>query len=219
MLRAGSVRRMGDVFDLVARERLRTADLLDTLDEAQWATPSLCSAWTVREVAGHLVLPFSVSLPGLLVGVARHRGSFHRFSTAKSKQLGQRPPAELVATLRRHAKSRFTPPGHPPAAPLTDIAVHTRDIARPLGLDVCAPLDVWRPVLDFLVSPVAAKAFVRPGRLDGLRLRATDQDWTSGSGAEVAGPSEALALAALGRTVALADLSSDGLAVLRERLG
>ena len=210
---------MTDLFDLVATERRRTADLLDTLTDAQWTTPSLCSEWTVRDMAAHLVLPFSVSLPGLLLGVAKHRGSFHRFSAAKSKELARKPTVELTGTLRRHAESRFTPPGHGPGAPLTDIAVHTRDIARPLGLDVSAPLGVWRAALEFVASPEATKAFVRPGRLDGLRLRATDQDWSHGDGPEVAGPSEALTLAALGRTVALDDLAGDGVATLRTRLG
>jgi hypothetical protein len=50
-------------------------------------------------------------------------------------------------------------------------------------------------------------------------MSATDQEWAwSNSGAEVAGPSEALAMAACGRTVALDDLSGPGVEVLRERL-
>lgn len=209
---------VSDVFALVAAERRRVADLFDSLDDEQWATPSLCSAWTVRDLAGHLVLPFSVSPAGLLLGVAKAGGSFHRFSVAKSRELARKPPADLVAVLRAHATSRFTPPGHGPEAPLTDVAVHTRDAARPLGLDVSAPPEVWRIVLGFVTSPKAARGFVPRGRLAGLRLRATDQDWTHGDGAEIAGPGEALALAALGRAVALDDLSGDGVATLRARL-
>ena len=52
---------------------------------------------------------------------------------------------------------------------------------------------------------------------DGLRLRATDLDWSAGDGPEVAGPGEALALAMTGRGVALADLSGEGVAVLEAR--
>jgi hypothetical protein len=59
--------------------------------------------------------------------------------------------------------------------------------------------------------------FVRRGRLTGLRLRATDQDWSAGDGPEVAGPSEAIALAATGRAVALDDLAGEGLPILRAR--
>ena len=56
------------------------------------------------------------------------------------------------------------------------------------------------------------------GRGDGLRFRATDQDWAHGNGLEVSGPSEALALAIGGRTVALDDLAGPGLPLLRSRL-
>lgn len=207
-----------DVFELIATERRRTADMLAGLTAEQWTVRSLCSEWTVREMAGHLILPFSVTMPGLVLGVLKAGGSFSRFSVAASKRLGTRPTDELIETLRANAASRFRPPGHGPAAPLTDIAVHTRDIARPLGLDVSAPPEVWRVVLGFVTSPDARRGFVPPRRLAGLRLRATDQDWSYGEGPEVAGPSEALALAALGRTVAVDDVSGEGVRTLRERL-
>ncbi|HEV2888952.1 MAG TPA: maleylpyruvate isomerase family mycothiol-dependent enzyme [Frankiaceae bacterium] len=210
---------MTDVFDLVATERRRAADLFESLDDAQLATRTLCSAWTARDMAGHLVVPFSYSPPRLVLGLAKARGSFHRFNARAAVEQGRRPLADLVETLRRKATSRWTPPGHPPSAPLTDVCVHTRDVARPLGLDTGAPPETWRFVLDFLVTPVAHRAFVPKGRIEGLRLRATDLDWSHGDGAEVSGPSEALALALVGRGVALDDLSGDGVAVLRGRLG
>ena len=76
----------------------------------------------------------------------------------------------------------------------------------------------WRPVLDFLVSGRPASGFVPRGRLDGLRLAATDQDWSWGSGATVTGTSEALALAVAGRPVVLAELAGPGAALLAGRL-
>ncbi len=57
------------------------------------------------------------------------------------------------------------------------------------------------------------------GRVDGLGLRATDQEWAQGHGPEITGPSEALALTIGGRAVALDDLAGPGLPVLRSRLG
>jgi hypothetical protein len=51
-----------------------------------------------------------------------------------------------------------------------------------------------------------------------LTLGTSDQEWTVGAGPLVEGPSEAVALAIAGRTVALEDLTGDGVAVLRERL-
>jgi len=56
-------------------------------------------------------------------------------------------------------------------------------------------------------------------RIAGLKLRATDVDWTHGDGPEVTGPAEALIMAMGGRRAALADLSGDGLATLAGRLG
>ena len=53
----------------------------------------------------------------------------------------------------------------------------------------------------------------------GLRLVADDQDWSWGAGPELAGPSEALAMAVGGRSVALDDLAGEGVDVLRGRLG
>jgi uncharacterized protein (TIGR03083 family) len=205
------------VFALIAIERRRVADLFEGLDEAQWATRSLCSQWSVRDLAGHLTAPFCLSIPRFLLG-SLVSGGFNRYNERVSRRLGQRPAASIVATLRDNAETRFSPPGAGPLAPLTDLAVHARDAARPLGLDTCAPLDTWRIALDFLTSKKAKGGFV-PGRsLDGLRLTSTDQDWSFGQGLEVSGPSEALALAVTGRSVALDALTGDGLSTLRARL-
>jgi hypothetical protein len=45
--------------EMIASERLALVDLLDTLDAGEWATRSLCSAWTVQDVAAHLVAALS----------------------------------------------------------------------------------------------------------------------------------------------------------------
>jgi hypothetical protein len=103
-------------------------------------------------------------------------------------------------------------------APLADVSVHTRDVARPLGLAVSAPLSTWKAVLAFLASPTESKGFVPKGRTSGLGFSATDQDWSYGEGASIQGPSEALALAILGRRAAFGDLSGEGVVLLRDRL-
>jgi hypothetical protein len=60
--------------------------------------------------------------------------------------------------------------------------------------------------------PVATKKSIT-----GLRLRATDADWSWGSGPEVAGPMVALIMAMATRPV-LASLRGDGVETLRGRL-
>jgi hypothetical protein len=72
------------------------------------------------------------------------------------------------------------------------------------------------PVLSFSLG---APTLPSKGNAKGLRLVATDVDWTAGDGPEVTGPGEAILMAAAGRTDALDDLSGDGLATLRNRVG
>ena len=208
-----------DVFRRTAANRRRAADLLAGLTPEQWRTPSLCAGWTIRELAGHLLMPMEISVPRVLLTLVRTRGSTDRAVDVISRDLARREPAEIVRTLREKADKPIRVPGVGPLGPMADSCIHLRDAARPLGSDVTAPLDDWRTVLDFLTSPAGRRGFVPAGRLDGLHFRATDQDWSSGGGPEVAGPSEALALAITGRPVALADLDGEGVPVLRARLG
>ena len=207
-----------EVFALIAAERRRAADMFARLDQAQLDVRSLCVSWTVREVAVHLIGPFTVSIPRFVVG-SLVSGGFDRYSLKTVRRMAaERPFDEVVAVLRANAETRWTPPGTGPAAPLTDLAVHTRDAARPLGLDTTAAPAAWRAALDFLCTPAARRGFVTRGRLDGLRLVATDLGWSSGAGLEVAGPAEALALAVTGRAVALDDLAGAGVPTLRTRI-
>lgn len=205
------------LFALIATERRRAADFFAGLTGEQLATPSLCGAWTVQQVLAHLTAPFSVTALGAIGGIIRHRG-FDGFNAALAQRLGERGRDDLVRTLRDNAEHRFTPPGNGAEAPLSDLALHTRDAARPLGLDFQVGPEAWRPVLDFLVSPRSRRAFVPRGRVDGLHLQAPDVGWSSGVGDEVTGPAEALALVLAGRGSALVDLSGDGVPVLRARL-
>jgi uncharacterized protein (TIGR03083 family) len=205
------------IFHLIAVERRRAADLLESLDDAQLQTQSLCAQWTVRDIAGHLISPFSVSLPEFLVGVIRN-GGFSRYSVKLSQQLGRRPLSEIVQTLRHNADNEFTPPLQGPGAPLTDLAVHVRDVARPLGLATSASPDAWESVLAFLTAPQARRGFIPRGRLSGLRFEATDLDWAYGDGPPLRGNAEALAMAIAGRRVALNDLTGEGVTRLSARL-
>lgn len=207
-----------DVFRRTAANRRRAADLLESLTPGQWNTPSLCAGWTIRELAGHLLMPVELSVPRVLVTLVRAHGSMDRTVDLYSRRLAQRSPEEIVRTLREKADARVRPPVVGALGPMSDSCIHLRDAARPLGSDAGPPLDDWRIVLDFLVSPTAQRGFMPAGRLDGLSLRATDLDWFAGGGPQVAGPAEALAMAVSGRPVALADLTGDGVPILRCRL-
>jgi uncharacterized protein (TIGR03083 family) len=205
-----------DIRARTAANRRLLADFFDGLDEEQLDTASLCDAWTVREVLGHLVMPMTGGAGRFLLKVVRAGGSVNRASEATARELAHRPVRELTALLRDKADLSGTAPGVGPMGQMTDGCVHLRDCARPLDLPDDVSTDDWRMVLDWL--PKGVPGLVPRRRLGGLSLRATDQDWSWGSGAEIAGPSEALALAVSGRAVALDDLSGSGVDLLRHRL-
>ena len=54
-------------------------------------------------------------------------------------------------------------------------------------------------------------------RIAGLTLRATDAEWSHGTGPEVSGPILSLVMAMTGRKVAADDLTGEGVATLRSR--
>jgi uncharacterized protein (TIGR03083 family) len=199
-----------------AANRRALADFFDGLDEDQLRTRSLCDAWTVREVLGHLVMPLTGTVGGFLLQVVRARGSLNRASEAVAGELSRRPVRELTSLLRDKADLQGKAPGVGPMGQMADGCVHLRDCARPLGLRDDVSVDDWRMVLDWLPSGVPG--LVPKRRLEGFRLVATDQEWSWGVGHEIRGPSEAMAMAVTGRTVALNDLDGPGVDMLRQRL-
>jgi uncharacterized protein (TIGR03083 family) len=205
-----------DIHARTAANRRLLADFFDGLDEDQLQTRSLCDAWSVREVLGHLVMPLTGTMRGFLLQVLRARGSINGASEAVAGELARRPVSELTAVLRDLADQHGRAPGVGPMGQMADGCVHLRDCARPLGLPDDVSIDDWRTVLDWM--PAGVPGLVPKRRLDGLRLVTTDQDWSWGAGEEVTGPSEALAMAVAGRPVALDDLEGPGVDTLRHRL-
>ncbi len=202
----------------IADQRRALADQLSGLAPEQWTTPSLCEAWTVRDVVAHLVMPLCTPTSVILVAAVRARGSFDRANQALTAREAQRSPLELVADLHRLADHRFAPPGFGSEAPLTDVLVHGEDIRIPLGLPSVADPRLWSSVLDFLMTRRARRGFA-PRPVSGVRLRATDTGWAHGDGPEVAGPAAALALAVMGRSARLDRIEGPGVGVLVDPSG
>ncbi|MFL6172531.1 MAG: maleylpyruvate isomerase family mycothiol-dependent enzyme [Marmoricola sp.] len=207
-----------DVYERAATDRRLAADFFDELDDRQLDTPSLCDAWTVRQVLGHLVMPLAIGLPTLLLRTVRAGFSVDRGSAAIAADLARRPVGELTGLLRERADQEIDAAVVGPMGQLSDACIHLRDCARPLGLPHDVPLADWYAVLDWLPSKQASRGLVRRGLLDGLALRATDQHWSYGEGAEIAGTSEALVMALTGRGVVLDELVGPGTGLLRDRL-
>lgn len=171
-------------FDLIEQERHRLADLADEWSPEQWDVSSLAEGWRVREVVAHLTMPFSVSVPRMVIGVVRHLGSFDRFADRWARDAtASSSPGELTATLRANASARFTPPGMGPEVPLTDVVVHGLDIRIPLGLATTDIDPAARAIaLGFLTTRLGKSIGVPADAFDARRFEATDLDWSHGTG-------------------------------------
>jgi hypothetical protein len=121
----------------------------------------------------------------------------------------------VVAKTRTSAGSHLIPPGLKLPGVLTELVVHSSDISEGVGKPLVLPVEDYVAALEHLknVQPV----FGSKQRIAGLTLRATDTEWSTGSGPTVEGPAQQLLLAVAGRRVALDRLSGDGLATMRAR--
>ncbi|ORI24044.1 maleylpyruvate isomerase family mycothiol-dependent enzyme [Rhodococcus sp. 1168] len=197
-----------EIFSAIAEERRALAATVWDLSSEQWATPSLCSEWTVKDVVAHLVVPLVTPVWRSGLTMVRARGNFHRANRLTARRAGRRYSARLPELLFRNAASRFTPPGKGPMAPLTDIVVHGHDIRRPLHIAHRITDERQVAVLDFITSAPSRGIF--PTSDVTLHWKATDLDWTFGSGPIVQGPAASLMLVLTGRTSALADVTGPG---------
>jgi uncharacterized protein (TIGR03083 family) len=203
-----------DYWSAVREMRLRVADLLESLTPAQWNAPSLCRGWMVRDVAGHLALVPRITTWQMIAAAPRAGFNPHRINTALARRHGAGDPDEIVAEIREHAGNRCTARTLDTRNSLFDVVVHSQDIALPVGRDFAVPPAVSRAGLQRVWD--MGWPFNARRRLAGRTLRATDTDWTVGSGPEVSGAALALLLLLTGRTTAvLNSLHGDGVADLR----
>ena len=146
----------------LGRQRRRLGQLLDALDDAQWATPSRCEGWTVRDVIAHLVGAdrfWAASARSALAGEpTRYLVGFDPVATPAAMVAGtqEQPAHEVLADYHRAvedligavtaltpeqwAMTAEGPPGHLAMHAIVRHAlwdgwVHERDVALPVSLD------------------------------------------------------------------------------------
>jgi uncharacterized protein (TIGR03083 family) len=203
-----------DIWPQIRAERAALADDLEGLSDEQWSTPSLCDGWTVRDVVAHMTATTKINGFAFFPRLISSGFSLDKMQAKDiASQLGA-SPAETLSRYRASIDSQTHPPG-PITTWLGEAVVHAEDIRRPLGIVRSYPTATTIEVADFYKGSNLIIGTKK--RIAGLRLRATDCDWTHGDGPEVAGPMAALVVAMAGRKAALADLSGDGVATLSSR--
>ncbi|GAA4567638.1 maleylpyruvate isomerase family mycothiol-dependent enzyme [Planotetraspora kaengkrachanensis] len=206
--------RRTETWSLIHAERAALAADLVNLTDEEWATPSLCTGLTVREVLAHLTASAGLTPVRWLAGVIRCRFDFDRQVAMRlAEQLGS-TEAETLERFRGILTSTTKPP-LPTLAMLGETIVHGEDIRRPLGIHRDYPIGTLTRAAEYYQG--SDLVVLAKGRIAGLRLAATDGPFTTGSGPLVSGPTVALIMAMTGRTAYCDELQGDGVAALRHR--
>jgi uncharacterized protein (TIGR03083 family) len=203
-----------DIWAVVRGERKALAADLKSLDESRWTSTSLCTEWTVRDMVAHMtatakIIPVTFFPKLLMSGFSLPRLQAKDISVERGTST-----ADTLARFEAVEKSVKRPPG-PADTMLGETIVHSEDIRRPLGIHHDYPMSAVVQAADFYKSSNLIIGTKR--RIDGLSLRATDTDWSHGTGPEVSGPMLALLMAMTGRKAATSELSGEGVATLQAR--
>ena len=195
-------------------ERLALLDDLRMLTPEQWGARSLCADWNVRQAFGHMIATARKTPLSFAGGFAKSGFNFQKMARTDIARETAGTAQDQLAAFTSMVASTSSPPG-PVESWLGETIVHAEDIRRPLGITHSYPLDAVTRTATFYSGSdllIGSKT-----RIADLALRATDTDWSVGSGPAVEGPALSLLLAMTGRKAALAELTGAGLATLSSR--
>ncbi|WP_067834561.1 maleylpyruvate isomerase family mycothiol-dependent enzyme [Nocardia lijiangensis] len=199
--------------DMAEAERKDLAAFLAILTPQQWQATTLCDRWRVKDVVAHMLSYEELDTWGLAKRFAK--GRLLRANQVGVDELATKTPEQLLDFLHAHLRPRGLTAGFGGMIALVDGTIHHQDIRRSLGMPRTIPPERLHRVL------TAAHTNPRlglPWRIRGLRLQATDLDWSTGNGPTVAGAGEALLMAMAGRPAVIGELNGPGLPTLAARL-
>jgi uncharacterized protein (TIGR03083 family) len=205
-----------DVMAMAREERAEMADFLAALRPEQWEHPTLCTGWRVRDVVAHAVSYEEHGARDLIRRLVRARvrpGLLNHVALAEYASLD---PPELVTFLRDHLTPAGATARFGGRVGLVDAMIHHQDIRRPLGLPRRIPAERLRCALPFTVSAPPLRGF---WNARGVRLVATDLDWSRGKGPEARGSGEAVLMVLAGRRGVARELTGPGASILQQRHG
>lgn len=192
--------------------------MLDALPDERWDEATHCDGWRVRDLVGHLLAGTTINVPKFLATVAAGGFRVDEVSRRVSVELGDQPIGVLREKFTTET-SREKPTGIagllPPGGILLDWVTHYLDIVIPLDIDAGIPDERLITALD---TARTDNRFKTKKRSKGLRLIATDLDWTRGSGPEVYAPAGVLISTLGGRAQLLPELEGTGADLLRQRV-
>jgi uncharacterized protein (TIGR03083 family) len=205
---------MSDIWPVVHAERAALGSDLGELSADRWDTPSLCTQWTVRDVVAHMAATAKITPATFFPKLVASGFSLGRMQAKDIAAERGDSPKDTLVHFDEVTTSTKRPPG-PKETMLGETIVHCEDVRRPLGIEHRYPTAALVEVADFYKGSNLVIGTKR--RIAGLELRATDTDWSCGSGPLVSGAMVDLLMAMTGRKVAADRLTGDGAVVIRER--
>lgn len=200
---------MTNTWPTVHQERATLISDLSGLTGDQWRTPSLCEGWTVHDVLAHLVNDARTTKAGFVLALIGAGFNFNRLNQ-RGVERERRPTTGDTLAAFRDARDRTISAPAPLASRLVEIIVHGEDIRRPLGIHHDYPTAAIIQAMRYQLATSSSMGGSRD-RAEGLRLVATDADFTHGAGPEVRGRAIDLLLTLTGRQSGLENLTGDGL--------
>ncbi len=179
---------------------------LEPLGDADWATPSLCTGWSVHDVLAHLVDDAATTRLGFVTQLAAARFDFDALNQRGVERERRSHPRDTLARFREVA-GRTTSAPTPAATRFVEAFVHGEDIRRPLGITRTYPVDA---VLTAIAHQRRTPVAMGGGRelAAGRKLVATDagpggkSSFSLGQGPAVRGTAIDLLLWLSGRDIA-----------------
>ena len=205
-----------DTWTTIKNGRETLADFLQNLTPDEWNKPTLCAGWTVKDVAAHMLVIPTMSKGQVFRSFLSSGFNLDKMNAKLVQQLtAQMSSAQIVASTRSSAASKTMPPGLKLPGVLTELVVHSFDIADGVAKPFEVPTADVVACLDHLKN--VQSVFKTKQRIAGLKLQATDAPWSTGTGPVVSGPAKQLLLAMAARRGALDQLTGEGVATLRSR--
>lgn len=187
---------------------------LEGLTDEQWSVMTVCDPWTVRHLVAHMTALGNQTAPNFFKGFITSGFSFDKFVNKDLARFNHGSNADVLARFAATLNSTKSAPA-PKYVALGEYMCHGEDIRRALGRSGTHPeahLVALAGAYRKTGKPLDGK-----NRTAGLRLRATDAEWSAGEGPEVSGPAMDLILAMSGRGGALDHCTGDGVATMRSR--
>lgn len=189
---------MTDAQSWVAPTYTGLADLLQAMPPSTWDAPTLCERWLVRHVVAHVTMPVRLTPDQFGAEMAAAGGDFAVLSDTVATRDANLPVGELLGQLRSPGLHQWQPPVGGATGAVNHAVIHSLDVTVPLERPPVAPPEAVAAVLDQLTASRGATFGLD---LTGVRLQATDVDWSWGQGRLVRADSGSLVALLGGRAL------------------